>query len=170
MLGSAPDGVGTRSILQRDDHIRDLISYIMLRAARGICLPNSTTLPHTSHNIFIRRTAADSPIFKSSKEQRDTINAIQPRKRTGDHRNYDSYEHGIGEDAEKKWNLSHPANQFIGDFTQPKYSRVFKDQNPKDYRRKFYCSICYDGHILDPMVSLDTSSSPPLSAAALITY
>ncbi|PRP82934.1 ribosomal protein S18 [Planoprotostelium fungivorum] len=54
-----------------------------------------------------------------------------------------------GHDMEK-FSLDHGLNQ-IDDFTQPNYHDLMIDQDMKDYRAKFYCEVCLDGHILDPM-------------------
>jgi len=127
-----------------------ILKIIMLSLTRG-----AITSSHNSQVIRIR------PVFSgqvkrtlsrkiSKKQQEDEVNPLKVNKRVSEPRAYGAYASDTpGEDVE--WSLDRPENVFIGDFIQPKYDQLYKDQDPRDYRSRTYCAICLDGHILDPM-------------------
>jgi len=123
---------------------------VMLRLTRGAISSSHKFQPIRITPVFSGQFNRSISRKVSRKQQQEELNPLKVNKRVSEARPFGEYAPDQpGESTE--WSLDSPENVFIGDFIQPKYDQLYKDQDPKDYLTYTYCAICLDGHILDPM-------------------
>jgi len=121
-----------------------------LRFARVSPIGLGFTRPFQSIHIKPRAGNTVIPLRAGSSKYIDEAEKLHKEMRLRPRDSNGRPEGFAGGVAETPFNLMNTQNQMM-DFTDGNHPELMKDQDPRDYRARFYCILCLDGYILDPM-------------------